>query len=83
MESTRKFAPGEINEILEVLSEGDAFGMILRAKGIVPCTDGTWIHFDYIPGEPDVRTGHADVMGRLCVIGAKIDKDGLAKLFRV
>ena len=83
VESTRKFAPGEINEILEVLSEGDAFGMILRAKGIVPCTDGTWIHFDYIPGEPDVRIGHADVMGRLCVIGAKIDKDGLAKLFRV
>jgi hypothetical protein len=57
--------------------------MILRARGIVPCTDGTWIHFDYIPGEPNVRTGHADVMGRLCVIGAKIDKDGLAKLFGV
>ena len=57
--------------------------MILRAKGIVPSTDGTWIHFDYIPGEPNVRTGHADIMGRLCVIGAKIDEDGLKALFGV
>ena len=83
VESTKKFAPGEIDSILEAISESDAYGMILRAKGIVPCTDGTWIHFDYLPGEPNVRAGHADVMGRLCVIGAKLDENGLAKLFGV
>ena len=57
--------------------------MILRAKGIVQAKGGSWIHFDYIPGEPNVRSGSADVMGRLCVIGAKIDGDALKTLFGV
>ena len=57
--------------------------MILRAKGIVQATDGSWIHFDYIPGEADVRTGSADVMGRLCVIGSKLEENAIKALFGV
>ena len=83
VETSKKFAKGEIDKILDTLSEGDAYGMILRAKGIVQCEDGSWIHFDSVPGEPNVRTGCADVIGRLCVIGAKIDKAGLSVLFGV
>ena len=60
-----------------------AYGTILRAKGIIEGMDGNWIHFDYVPGEPDVRTGSADVIGRLCVIGADIDREALALLFGV
>ena len=57
--------------------------MILRAKGIVAAEDGSWIHFDYVPGEPDVRRGAADVTGRICVIGAQLDKEKIAELFGV
>jgi len=59
------------------------FGMVLRAKGIVPCVDGGWLHFDYVPGESNVRSGSADVTGKLCVIGAQLDTFGVAKLFGV
>ena len=55
--------------------------MILRAKGIVAGEDGNWIHFDYVPGEADVRNGAADVTGKLCIIGSKVDKDALKVLF--
>ena len=55
--------------------------MILRAKGIVPTPGGEWIHFDYVPGESDIRIGAPDVTGRLCVIGSGIDEDKLAALF--
>ena len=55
--------------------------MILRAKGIVAGEDGKWIHFDYVPGEADVRTGAADVTGKLCVIGSKVDKNAVSVLF--
>ena len=57
--------------------------MVLRAKGIVPAADGTWIHFDFVPGEINVRTGAADVTGKLCVIGAQLDEKGVAALFGV
>ena len=57
------------------------FGIVLRAKGIVPCADGGWIHFDFVPGEHNVRFGSADVMGRLCVIGSKLDEAAICKLF--
>lgn len=57
--------------------------MILRAKGIVESTDGSWIHFDYVPGEPDVRTGGADVCGKLCVIGSGIHEYELKTRFGV
>ena len=55
--------------------------MILRAKGILAGEDGNWIHFDYVPGEADVRTGAADVTGKLCVIGSKVDKEAVKVLF--
>ena len=57
--------------------------MVLRAKGILPCVDGTWIHFDMVPEEIDMRTGSADIIGKLCVIGSKLDEVGVAALFGV
>jgi len=59
------------------------YGVVLRAKGIVACSDGGWIHFDFVPGEADVRMGSAAVNGKLCVIGAQLDEAGVAKLFGV
>ena len=82
-ETTKKFSIEEIESILESFSESDDYGMILRAKGIVECKCGKWIHFDYIPGEPDVRQGSAGVIGRLCVIGAGIDKKKIKELFGI
>ena len=82
VETGRRFTADELRAALAALDEG-SFGQVLRAKGIVPAEDGSWLHFDYVPGEIDVRTGGAEVTGRLCVIGAKIDEDGLRGLFRV
>ena len=59
------------------------YGMVLRAKGIIPATDGSWIHFDMVPEEIDVRTGSAAINGKLCVIGSKLDEAGIAGLFGV
>ena len=69
--------------MLEAFIEDEDFGMVLRAKGIVEGTNGEWIHFDYVPSEPDVRFGTASTIGRLCVIGAGIDKSKIAKAFGV
>ena len=66
--------------LLDLLDTGK-YGSVLRAKGIVPTEDGTWLHFDYVPGEQNVRTGAADYTGRLCVIGAGLDTGALAALF--
>lgn len=71
----------EIQAALEALEDADTYGMVLRAKGIVAGTDGNWIHFDYVPGTPDVRNGCAATTGRLCVIGSGIHEDVLAQLF--
>ena len=73
-------AQAELARILEAL-DGETYGVILRAKGIVPCADGGWIHFDYTPGEQNIRKGAADVTGRLCVIGSKLREEGLRELF--
>ena len=81
-ETARKFTADEIEGCLKAL-EDEKYGTVLRAKGIVPAADGTWIHFDYVPGEPDVRTGSSAIIGRLCVIGSKIDENALAELFNV
>ena len=82
-ESARAFAEEELRSILEALDYGEC-GVILRAKGIVPCTDGgEWLHFDYVPGEANVRRGAPDVTGRLCVIGADLAEDTLAQIFGV
>ena len=82
METPRKYTKEELQGILKALDESEAYGTILRAKGILPSADGsTWLHFDYVPGESEIREGSADYTGRLCVIGAKLDKDALEKLF--
>ena len=80
IETARKYTVEGIREALEALDE-TRFGTVLRAKGIVAAEDGSWIHFDYVPGEPDIRTGAADITGRLCVIGAGLDKAAIAALF--
>lgn len=82
VETPRKFTKESIRAALEEL-EGGEMGTVLRAKGIVAAEDGTWIHFDYVPGEVDIRTGGAAVIGRLCVIGAKLDEKAIAGLFGV
>ena len=80
-ETSRKYTVEEIQSALEALEDEATYGTILRAKGIVPGTDGQWIHYDYVPGTPDVRHGSASTTGRLCVIGADIKEDAIAKLF--
>lgn len=81
-ETTKKFAEEEIRNICNLFDEdSDTYGMILRAKGIVEGTDGRWIHFDYVPGECDVRHGSAGIIGRLCVIGSNLNEPALSELF--
>ena len=82
VETTRKFTVAELEAALHSLDTG-RFGVILRAKGIVACADGGWIHFDYVPEEHNIRMGSASIMGKLCVIGAQLDEQGVAKLFGV
>ena len=82
-ESAKKFTKEEITAALEALGDEEKYGMVLRAKGIVPAVDGSWIHYDYVPGTPDVRSGCAGVTGRLCVIGAKLNTKAVAQLFGV
>ncbi len=83
VETSKKFSVERITEILDSFDEDSDYGMILRAKGIVAGDDGKWIHFDYVPGEPNVRLGSAGVIGRLCVIGSGIDKEKIMELFGV
>ena len=80
-ESPKKFDKAALDEILEKLSESGSYGMILRSKGIVPLTDGTWAHFDLVPGEYEIRLGEADFTGRLCVIGSQLKEEALEELF--
>ena len=82
METARKFDMAAIEQALTELDSGK-YGMVLRAKGIVPAADGTWIHFDFVPEEHNVRTGSADITGKLCVIGSKLDEKAIAALFGV
>ena len=82
-ETVRRYTGEEIRSALEKLSADKSYGTILRAKGIVAGEDGQWIHFDYVPGESNVRHGAADVTGRLCVIGAKINEPAIAALFGI
>ena len=82
VETAKKFDKAAIEAALHELDSGK-YGTILRAKGILPAVDGTWIHFDYVPEECNVRTGSADITGKLCVIGSKLDEAGVAALFGV
>lgn len=81
METPNRYSREEIEKILTALDSGE-YGEILRAKGMVPSEDGTWIYYDYVPGEHDVRGGRPVVTGKICVIGAKLDEIKLAELFR-
>ena len=82
-ETTKHFCPHAVAHALEALADEHKYGTVLRAKGIVAGEDGTWIHFDYVPGEPDVREGGAAIIGRLCVIGASLNVHALSELFGV
>ena len=82
VETVRLFGEDELSVMLAKLDDGE-YGMVLRAKGIVPCADGGWLHFDYTPGEQNIRKGPADYTGRLCVIGSKLADEKLAQLFGV
>ena len=82
-ETSRSFTEDQIRNALKSLDEISKYGQILRAKGIVAGEDGKWIHFDYVPGEEDVRTGPADVTGKLCVIGAQVNKEAVKELFGI
>ncbi|MDD6489447.1 MAG: GTP-binding protein [Clostridia bacterium] len=82
-ETARKYTMDEIKEILSALSDSEKYGTILRAKGIVPATDGKWIHYDFVPEEMNVRNGSADYTGRICVIGSKLNESELEKLFKL
>ena len=73
----------DLSHILGEFDEGDEYGMILRAKGIVASTDGKWLHFDYVPGEINIRYGTAAVIGRLCVIGSGLYNEKIKELFGV
>ncbi len=83
VETTHKFTKKQIEDCLNALGNEAEYGIVLRAKGIVQNTDGTWIHYDYVPGCADVRDGGADITGRICVIGSKIDEHKLAHLFGI
>ena len=82
-ETTKKFTKEELENILERFVEDSDYGMVLRAKGIVECSCGKWLHFDYVPGEYDIRVGSAGIIGRICVIGAGIDKEKIKELFGI
>ena len=84
-ETAKKYSDDQIRSILKTLSESDenSYGIILRAKGMVPRADGTWINFDMVPEESEVRDGAADYTGRLCVIGSKLNEEKIAELFGV
>lgn len=81
IETLKKFKEETLEKILKQLSEKDSFGTILRAKGIVESEDKSWIHFDLVPGEYEIRRGDADYTGRICVIGAKLDTEKIQELF--
>lgn len=82
VEGPATYTKEEIENILEELDRESEYGFILRAKGMVPAGDGTWVYFDYVPGESNVREGQADVTGKICVIGSKLKEENLAKLFK-
>jgi hypothetical protein len=82
-ETVRKYTMDEMRDILMKLTDTDEYGNVLRAKGMVPDEDGTWIYFDMVPGEQDIRTGSPEYTGRLCVIGADLKEDNIAALFGV
>ena len=82
VETVHKYSEAELNEILDAIND-EAYGTILRAKGIVAGDNGTWYYFDMVPGEKDIREGQASYSGRICVIGAKLNEELLAQAFKI
>ena len=82
-ETPHKYNEDKLREILDTLADTEKYGVILRAKGIVPGDAGEWLYFDLVPGEFEIRKGKADITGKLCVIGSKLKEDDLAQLFEV
>ena len=83
IETPHKYTKEGIEEILKTFIDSEEYGEVLRAKGMVPAEDGTWIYFDMVPGDYEIREGAPEYAGRLCVIGTELDEAGLAKLFNV
>lgn len=82
-ETAHKYTDEELDYLVKALSETDAYGTILRSKGIVPMSDGSWRQFDLVPEEHEVREGQADYTGRVCVIGTDLKEEELLKLFHI
>ena len=82
METPAAYTEEEIQKLLEELEQEKEYGFVLRAKGMVPSGNGSWVYFDYVPGECDIREGKPDVTGKICVIGSKLVEDNLKKLFQ-
>ncbi len=83
IETPRKYSKTELDEILKTLADSSEYGIILRAKGIIPCSEGGWINFDLVPGEYEIREGKPDYTGRVCVIGTNINKTKIEELFHI
>jgi hypothetical protein len=81
METPHEYTRDEIIHIVEALDSGE-YGMVLRSKGMLPSGGGTWIYYDYVPGEHDIRIGKPDIIGKICVIGTQLKEGELAKLYR-
>ena len=81
LETPATFEKADVEAILEALEQEETYGFVLRAKGMVPSRDGTWVYFDYVPGESNVREGKPDVTGKICVIGSKLNEENLKQLF--
>ncbi|MBQ5767375.1 MAG: GTP-binding protein, partial [Clostridiales bacterium] len=82
-ETSKRFTKADIENALKALDDSEKYGMILRSKGIVAGEDGTWIHFDFVPEESEVRTGASDVTGKIVVIGSGVKKDAVKELFGI
>ena len=82
-ETAKRYSKAQIEAILSEFTESGDFGMILRSKGVLADENGEWIHFDYVPGEADIRTGTASVTGRICVIGAELNTEKLEEIFGI
>ena len=80
-ETVKKYTKEQLQKILDQLSKDEKYGIILRAKGMLPGEDGTWIYFDMVPEETQLREGAPEYTGRLCVIGSKLKEDQLSELF--
>ena len=81
METPDSYSRERVESILKELENGEKYGFVLRAKGMVPAGDGTWVYFDYVPQESNVREGNPDVTGKFCVIGSGLKEEALKELF--